>query len=229
MMLALSEVDRTFYVPASVRWPVWGLVGAFVLFHGLVAVGGYVAVRDVDALSSIPGVLRGLLIGAAATSFMRLKLATVQTSEGGEIPFGLELIYEELKGVVFGRINRIAGEERARLARAYAEERTLKQLATEVRQLITTDALMSIETKHELTAWAAEMLENPGHDDLDERFALADFVLSRARPSTPPSTGARALTVSAPREGELAGAERTETGAPAAPSTGDEQRPEAGR
>jgi hypothetical protein len=187
--LTFFELDQTFFVPRTVRLKVWCIGGAFLAANAALAICIYVLAKDSDGLSSVPDPLRAAIVGASSLVLVRLKFLTLRTADGTEVPFGFEYFYDELKHTAYGRINRIAGAERRKLALAYAENSTLKQLAQAARRIIHTDQLADKQQQKRLTKWVTDMVENPGDDDLDERFTLADFILSEKAPGNLPDAG----------------------------------------
>lgn len=180
--LTFCELDRTFYVPPKVGYKVHVLRAAFLLGNGLLAVALYLLVDADGSIDSVNRWIRAALVGAGYLGLVRLKLVTIPVQSGDGVPFGFEYFYEEMKGAVYRRVNRIAGKARRDQALAYAAPRTLGALGLEARLTVTNDQLMLPERKTEMLAWVLELIENPGESDVEERAALADFILSGLPP-----------------------------------------------
>ena len=82
--LTLFDLDRTFYVPASVSgraafalwW--WG----FILGNAVLAVLLYLTLATIEPFAGMPPIVRGLVIGISYLALIRLKFTTF--SFGGQ-------------------------------------------------------------------------------------------------------------------------------------------------
>ena len=142
----------------------------------------YLVVDAGNSLEDVNPWLRAALVGAAYLGLVRLKFVTIPSQTGEGVPFGFEYFYEELKGTIYRRVNRIAGKARRDQALAYAKTRTLGELGLEAKLEITNDQLMAPEKKAQMLIWVIHLIENPGASDVEERVTLADFVLSGLPP-----------------------------------------------
>jgi|GEM_PF-2917301 len=97
------EMDQVFFVPKKSpgRWGIRAAWASFVLTNSLLAIALYAILHKAGALSDLDAWARGLLIGAAYLSLVRLKFATLN-----EQSFGFEFFYELAKKFAYKRINR---------------------------------------------------------------------------------------------------------------------------
>jgi hypothetical protein len=183
-VVTFFELDRTFYVPpnAERRRTLWALWWAFVIGNGLLAGGLYLVVVSSGSMDSLDPWLRAGAVGVGYLGLIRLKFGTFGF-EGKDVPFGFEFFYESAKAAVYKRINRIAQRARTKEAIGYATAHSLGELATEAKLQVQQDQLLAVEQKEKLKAWILRLVEQPGSSDLDERAALADFILSGLPPS----------------------------------------------
>src|SRR5207302_7529757 len=108
-VLTLFDLDRTFYIPSTVRWKVvlnlwwWG----FVITNGILAGLLYALLHDQPPLQNTAEPVRAILVGLGYLALVRLKFTTF-TVQGQDVALGLEPAYEGAKEYFFKRINRIA-------------------------------------------------------------------------------------------------------------------------
>ena len=152
------------------------------LGEGLVAAIVFGAVGNIDPLSGIAPLPRAVLVGIGYLTVIRAKVATFDV-QGKDVPFGLEFFYEQAKGFVYKRINRIAKAARYEETTKLATEVSLVELGTRAKLNVEQDGLLSLEDKRVAKTWIVKVLGDANTSDFDKRAALANYILSGERSS----------------------------------------------
>jgi hypothetical protein len=182
-ILTVFDLDRTFYLPAKInkKFRLWAWYWLFVIANGALAYGLYLLVRDIGALKALNPWLRAIAVGCTYLAIIRAKFTTFEVA-GKTVPFGLELFYEAAKQFVYKRINRIAKRARYEETLELANTKSITELAPQAKLAINQDALMTVEEKRLTKEWLLKVIqEAQAGNDLDQRAAIADFILSGQR------------------------------------------------
>ncbi len=180
-LLTFSDLDRTFYIPKSSIWKrieIYTWFSGFILLNALLAMCFYAAVKDIPNLQNTPVWLVGMGSGASYLALVRIKLTTIKINES-EIPVGIDLFYESVRGFVYKHINSLAKEARKEeiIAKANDEKETLEKLNEEARLNIYSDALLSEKEKKEKIDWLKRLNENE-KGERDKRILLITYLLT---------------------------------------------------
>lgn len=178
-LLTLFDLDRTFYVPARVQRKLalyfWWF--GFILVNALLAVLLYRIVGNIAALNGLNPYLKAVIFGIGYLALIRLKFATF-SYQGSEVPFGLEAFYDAAKSFVFRRINTIAVQARRDETTELANNRTIKELASEAKFTIGADMLIDAEQRAVRQKWLLKILQDAATSDDEKKITLANYVKS---------------------------------------------------
>lgn len=128
----LLDLDERFrYLTGEARMRVrqwwWGFVG----LNGALAGSFYIYVVDTTYLTSLPSVLRGLLVGVGFLSLARQKFATA-----GAEPIGIETLYNRARAAVYRRLEDIERDEIDRILVQEAERLSLDELVLKAERVV---------------------------------------------------------------------------------------------
>lgn len=182
VLLTVFDMDRTFYLPKAnpQKAALYAWMGAFVAVNAALAAGTYAVIRDVAPFEDWHSALTALAAGAGYLAIIHAKITTFSW-QGGEVPFGFELLYQGGKNYVYKRINRIAKRARATETQTLANDKVLAELAQQARLAITQDALLTSEEKQRHKEWLLSVLNDTSVDDMDKRLCIANYILSEER------------------------------------------------
>lgn len=185
--LTYTDLDRVFDPTQQMKgwdrckltclW--WG----FVIANGLLALALLYALDELGYLKETNPWLKGLIVGGGYATLIRTKLTTLPIG-GKDIPFGFEMVYESIKGMIHKRINRIIRQSRAEEMEKLTQLDT-EALRTKARTLVMSDALVNDDQSKVTLQWIQEIAVGKGIQDADRRIHLATFIVTgqtRPRP-----------------------------------------------
>jgi len=180
-LLTFSDLDRTFYIPKSSvekRINIYLWFSGFILLNSGLAMCFYAGVKDISSLQNMPAWLVGMGSGVSYLALVRSKFTTIKINES-EIPFGIDLFYESVKGIVYENINNLAKEARREeiIAKVDDEKETLEKLNEAARVNIYSDALLSAKEKQEKMDWLNSLDKNE-KGEREKRILLVTYLLT---------------------------------------------------
>lgn len=181
--LVFVETYQTFQIP--LRWykgifRVYILLVIFALVNGAMASILYsiILVLDYPFLEAFPPLAKALLAGLSYNVLINFKFATIKSSDGKDIPLGIEYFYKLVKGIVDRGLNDSVKEIFYRAAEEEAKNRTLKELASQAKSYIALDNVSTPKEKDDSRRWILNVLEDENTSDEEKRISFAIFILS---------------------------------------------------
>lgn len=166
------SLDRGPWYRLQAWW--WG----FVLANSALAAFLYFALLEKGYFKDVNEWLGAVIAGAGYTAIVRLKFTTLP----GNVPFGVEALYQGVRNVVHKQINRIIREWRIK-ASAELVKLNLEQLHDRALLMVGSDALLTEDEKKALSEWIEETTANPNVPEADRRRSLALYIITERKPN----------------------------------------------
>ena len=166
------SLKRKPWIQLQAWW--WG----FVFVNAALACFLYYALREKGYFQDVNDWLGAVIAGAGYTAIIRLKFTTLP----GNIPFGVETLYQGVRNVVHRQINRIIRDWRIEASGELAKM-TLTQLHDRALLMIGSDSLLTEEEKKTLAKWIEDTTTNPAVSESDRRRSLALYIITERKPS----------------------------------------------
>jgi hypothetical protein len=158
-------------------------VSLFVSINALLSVAMHCYLFDNASLANLPSFLKSIVLGIAYLVLVHTKIATIVINEQ-EIPVGLELAYENFKGVIYRQINRESLEVQYINVSRLAQASSLKDLVQKASYKIRASRITSEEEKENQKIWLLEVVTDPRSTEESQKIWIAHFLLYGERSSS---------------------------------------------
>ncbi|HYH68818.1 MAG TPA: hypothetical protein VD866_29265 [Urbifossiella sp.] len=180
-LLVYCDLDAVFDAPPTalgrgpwVRLMAWWW--GFVLANGALAGFLFSVLRDKPFLADLNPWLAALLTGAGYTALIRLQFTTLP----GNIPFGLETLYQGVRNVVHRRINLVIRDWRVAESKTLAQT-PLADLRERALLMVGSDALLNDAERAATERWITDRAADTTIAEGDRRRTLALYIITGRR------------------------------------------------